>query len=195
MAHELEDGRSIIMIRSTKEQDGKTLSNIRWNYGYTTIPRHLRDIVVTEYGIAEIRGRSDAEVIAALLEIADSRFQDKLLDEAKRAGKIRQNYLIPDYARNNHPERLEKILAPQFPFGTDLTEEENTLRKALLVLKQMSEGHKLQVPELTDLRKTLLIPDQAHSFLARMELRRPKTIKERFMQRALVYALASIRAI
>jgi acyl-CoA hydrolase len=203
MAHELEDGRSIIMIRSTKEQNGKTLSNIRWNYGHITIPRHLRDIVVTEYGIAEIRGRSDAEVIAALLEIADSRFQDKLLDEAKRAGKIRQNYLIPDYARNNRPERLEKILAPyrerglfpQFPFGTDLTEEENTLRKALLVLKQMSEGHKLRVPQLTDLRKTLLIPDQAHSFLARMELRRPKTIKERLMQRALVYALASIRAI
>jgi acyl-CoA hydrolase len=203
MAHELEDGRSIIMIRSTKEQHGKTLSNIRWNYGHITIPRHLRDIVVTEYGIAELRGRSDEEVIAALLEIADSRFQDKLLNEAKGARKIRQSYSIPDYARNNRPERLEKILAPyrerrlfpQFPFGTDLTEEENTLRKALLILKQMSEEHKLRVPKLADLRKTLLIPDRAHSYLARMELNRPKTVKERLMQRALVYALASVRAI
>jgi acyl-CoA hydrolase len=203
MAHELEDGRSIIMIRSTKEQDGKTLSNIRWNYGHITIPRHLRDIVITEYGIAELRGRSDEEVVAALVEIADSRFQDRLLSEAKRAGKIRQNYSIPDYARNNRPERLEKILAPyrkrglfpQFPFGTDLTEEENTLRKALLILKQMSEGHKLRVPQLAHLRKTLLIPDQAHSYLARMDLNRPKNVKESFMQRALVYALASIDAI
>jgi acyl-CoA hydrolase len=203
MAHELEDGRSIIMIRSTKDQDGKTLSNIRWNYGHITIPRHLRDIVVTEYGIAELRGKNDEEVIAALLEIADSRFQDRLLGEAKRAGKIRQNYSIPDYARNNRPERLEKILAPyrkrglfpQFPFGTDLTEEENTLRKALLILKQMSEGRNLPVPQLAHLRKTVMIPDQAHSYLARMDLNRPKNVKESFMQRVLVYALASIDAI
>jgi acyl-CoA hydrolase len=203
MAHELEGGRSIIMIRSTKDHDGKTLSNIRWNYGHITIPRHLRDIVVTEYGIAELRGRSDEEVVAALLEIADSRFQEGLLNEAKRAGKIRRNYSIPEYARHNRPERLEKMLTPhrkrglfpQFPFGTDLTEEENTLRKALLVLKQISEGHKLRVPQFAHLRKTLVIPDRAHSYLARMDLRRPKTVKERLMQRALVYALASIRAI
>ncbi|PYS70050.1 MAG: acetyl-CoA hydrolase, partial [Acidobacteria bacterium] len=76
MAHELEDGRSILMIRSTKERDGKLRSNIRWNYGHVTIPRHLRDIVVTEYGIADLRGRTDEEVIIALVEIADSRFQD-----------------------------------------------------------------------------------------------------------------------
>lgn len=51
-----------------------------------TIPRHLRDIVVTEYGIADLRGRTDEEVIIALLEIADSRFQDGLVKEAKQAG-------------------------------------------------------------------------------------------------------------
>jgi hypothetical protein len=56
MAHELEDGRSILMIRSTKEEDGRLRSNIRWSYGHVTIPRHLRDIVVTEYGIADLRG-------------------------------------------------------------------------------------------------------------------------------------------
>src|SRR5438067_12863894 len=58
MAHALEDGRSILMIRSTKEEDGRLHSNVRWNYGHVTIPRHLRDIVVTEYGIADLRGRS-----------------------------------------------------------------------------------------------------------------------------------------
>lgn len=55
------------MIRSTNEEDGKTLSNIRWNYGHITIPRHLRDIVVTKHGVANLRGRSDEEVITALL--------------------------------------------------------------------------------------------------------------------------------
>ena len=110
MAHELADGRSIIMIRSTKEEDGKLRSNIRWSYGHVTIPRHLRDLVVTEYGIADLRGRSDEEVITSLLEIADSRFQDGLLKEAKRSGKVRENYEIPDRARNNRPERLENEL-------------------------------------------------------------------------------------
>jgi acyl-CoA hydrolase len=203
MAHELDDGRSIIMIRSTKEQEGKTLSNIRWNYGHVTIPRHLRDIVVTEYGIADLRGRSDEAVITALLEIADSRFQEGLLKEAKRAGKIKQSYSLPAHARNNRPEKLAKVLAPYrkrglfplFPFGTDLTDEELTLRKALLVLKRVSEEHRMRVPRLSELHKILVIPDEARSYLERMELNRPRSIKERAMQRALVYALASINAI
>jgi len=32
--------------------------------------------VITEYGIADLRGRTDEEVITALVEIADSRFQE-----------------------------------------------------------------------------------------------------------------------
>jgi acyl-CoA hydrolase len=44
---------------------------------------------LTEYGIADLRGRSDEDVIISLLEIADSRFQDGLLKKAKRAGKVR----------------------------------------------------------------------------------------------------------
>src|SRR5256885_13925065 len=79
MAHALEDGRSILMIRSTRKADGKVQSNIRWSYGSTTIPRQLRDFVVTEYGIADLRGRTDEQVATALIEIADSRFQDELL--------------------------------------------------------------------------------------------------------------------
>jgi acyl-CoA hydrolase len=49
-------------------------------------------------------------IIKALLEVADSRFQDELLKEAKSAGKISKNYQIPDHARDNRPERLEKVL-------------------------------------------------------------------------------------
>jgi hypothetical protein len=59
----------------------------------------------------------------------------------------------------------------------------------------MRVGHQLRVPQLAHLRKTLMIPDQAHSYLARMDLNRPKNVKESLMQRALVYALASIDAI
>ena len=58
------DGRSQAIGR---QAGAKVQSNIRWRYGHETIPRHLRDIVVTEYGVADLRGKSDAEVIAAML--------------------------------------------------------------------------------------------------------------------------------
>ncbi|MEC7377214.1 MAG: acetyl-CoA hydrolase/transferase C-terminal domain-containing protein, partial [Pseudomonadota bacterium] len=51
MAHELPGARSILTLRSTRKAHGNVLSNIVFNYGHCTIPRHLRDIVVTEYGI------------------------------------------------------------------------------------------------------------------------------------------------
>ncbi len=91
----LDGARSIITLDATRESGGKTLSNIRWSYAHQTIPRHLRDIIVTEYGVADLRGKSDAEVIAAMLCVTDSRFQDALLSKAKTAGKIDRGYEIP----------------------------------------------------------------------------------------------------
>jgi hypothetical protein len=142
----LEDARSIIMLRATREAKGRTTSNIRWNYGHTTIPRHLRDIVVTEYGIADLRGKTDRDVIAAMLAVADSRYQDDLLRRAKDAGKIEQSYELPRDCRDNTPERIERALAPAresgllplFPFGTDFTETEQRLIPALQLLQQAS---------------------------------------------------------
>jgi acyl-CoA hydrolase len=203
MAHELEDGRSILMIRSAKELNGKTHSNIRWQYGHVTIPRHLRDIVVTEYGVADLRGRTDEEVITALIDIADSRFQDGLVSEAKRAGKLRGDYTVPDYARNNCPDKLKTMLSKYrerglfnpFPFGTDLTEEEIVLRKALLVLKQVVQTKRLAIPRLSEIRKTIAIPRKARPYLERMSLDRPHTLNEKLLRRALLYGLASIDAI
>ncbi|HEV8429911.1 MAG TPA: acetyl-CoA hydrolase/transferase C-terminal domain-containing protein [Pyrinomonadaceae bacterium] len=199
MAHELEDGRSILMIRSTKD-NGQTRSNIRWTYGHVTIPRHLRDIVITEYGIAALRGRTDEEVIIALVEIADSRFQNDLVETAKRAGKLRKDYRIPDYACSNHPARLEALLKKyrerglftSFPFGTDLTEEELVLRKALIVLKQTVERKN---PRLTAVRRALAMPKAARPYLERMKLDQPRSFKERLYSRALVYGLAAVDAI
>jgi acyl-CoA hydrolase len=203
MAHALEDGRSIIMIRSTKEEDSKVRSNIRASYGHVTIPRHLRDLVVTEYGIADLRGRSDQDVITGLVEIADSRFQAELLKEAKRAGKVSGEYQIPDRARNNRPERFEKLvtsyrqrgLFPEFPFGTDLNPEEVVLRKALKKLKRTIQRNKFPIPRLREIRKIIAVPDRARPFLERMQLDRPHTFKERLLKRAVIYALASDDAI
>lgn len=79
MAHELEGARSIILLRATRQSGGETRSNIVWTGGEVTVPRHLRDIVITEYGVADLRGKTDREVAIALASIADSRFQRRSL--------------------------------------------------------------------------------------------------------------------
>ena len=93
-AFALEGARSVLALEATRAAARKPLSNIRWNYGHTTIPRHLRDVFVTEYGVADVRGKSDADVIAAMLAIADSRFQGELTRQAKEAGKLPKDFEI-----------------------------------------------------------------------------------------------------
>ena len=141
MAQALDGARSIIAVRATRQQDRRTISNIVWRYANATVPRHLRDIVVTEYGIADLRGKSDRDCIAAMLAIADSRFQPLLRQEAQRAGKLAES-TVRDRRRPNTPERLEALggarrdgLLPTFPLDTEMTEAEQSLAAALSDLK------------------------------------------------------------
>jgi acyl-CoA hydrolase len=144
MAHALPGARSILCVRSTRRKDGRLASNIVASYGNTTIPRHLRDIAISEYGIADLRGRTDAECIAAMIDIADSRFQEELLTAAKRANKIDAGYRIPAVAPSQHPaasrggfrRATAAGLFSEYPFGTDLTREEIELARALRWLKE-----------------------------------------------------------
>ena len=193
-AFALEDARSVVTMRATRSKDGKATSNIVFSYGHTTIPRHLRDMVVTEYGIADLRGKTDGEVVAEMLSIADSRFQDQLLAQAKKAGKIAASYQIPESHRHNTPQRIEAALSharmagllPLFPFGSDFTEEEVALMPALSHLRGASR---------VDLLKLVLRggPETAEAKrgLERMGLATPRSIKERLYRRALLAALAS----
>src|SRR6202048_3395217 len=145
-AFALQGARSIIVLPATRATAGRVTSNIRWNYGHTTIPRHLRDIVVTEYGIADLRGKSDREVIAAMLSVADSRFQGELLARAKHAGKIERSFELPPAWRDNTPDRIARALEPTraagllppFPFGTDFTATGQRLLPALARLRASS---------------------------------------------------------
>ena len=146
MAHALEGGRSVLMLRSTRTSAGRVHSNILWNYGHTTIPRHLRDIYVTEYGIADLRGKSDEDCILAMLSICDARFQDDLATRAKAAGKLRADFVMPARWRRNTPECLARALEPMrsrgefpvFPFGSDFNPEEIALLPALKRLREVS---------------------------------------------------------
>jgi acyl-CoA hydrolase len=201
MAHALPGARSILCVRATRTQHGRTSSNILWSYGNETIPRHLRDIVVTEYGVADLRGRTDEECIAALLQVADSRFQDSLLASARAAGKIRADYRIPDACRDNSPARLTRALTPyraagyfsEYPFGTDLTGEEIALVRALgwLESRTAGAGQRLRTFGAALMRGA---PGVGHAAaLARMGLAQPRGITERLQQRLVVLALDATR--
>jgi acyl-CoA hydrolase len=197
MAHALPEARSILTLRSTRDKNSTVTSNILWSYGNTTIPRHLRDIVVTEYGVADLRGLSDQDVIAAMLNIADSRFQDGLKRQAQAAGKLRDDYRIPDMHRNNTPRALEErfILArarglfSEFPFGSDFTGEEIVLAKALTRLKERTTGGWPRVKTLLGAVTFRGIPSAIRPYLARMSLSAPQTRQEWLWQRLLVQEL------
>jgi acyl-CoA hydrolase len=197
MAHALPDARSILCVRATRTRHGRTTSNIVWSYGHETIPRHLRDIVITEYGIADLRGRTDEEIIMALLEVADSRFQEELLARARAAGKIRADYRIPEACRDNTPARLRRALAEhrrqgffsEYPFGTDLTAEEIALSRALRFLdaRTGTAWAKLTTAAAALLRGRA---GPAHAAaLKRMGLDQPGSFSERLEQRLVVLGL------
>lgn len=193
-AFALQGARSILALESTRLAGARPQSNIRWRYGHETIPRHLRDIIVTEYGVADLRGKSDADVIAAMLGVSDSRFQDELARRAKDAGKLLKSYEIPAAHRDNLPERITRALKPArdagllplFPFGSDFTDVEQRLIPALQIL-QDAQRSPLRLPELLWQGFTRT-PEAADSeCLARLGLDKPETLTER-AYRALVSA-------
>ncbi|WP_022978147.1 acetyl-CoA hydrolase/transferase C-terminal domain-containing protein [Nevskia ramosa] len=145
MSHQLPEARSILLLKSVRGgSDGKPLeSNLVWEFPHATIARHERDIVITEYGVADLRGKTDRECIEALLAIADSRLQEKLAEQAQRAGKLPRSYQVPEASRQNLPQHLAAALAPfqtsgllpKLPFGNDLTDAELALAARLGKLK------------------------------------------------------------
>lgn len=200
-AFALEGAQSILTLESTRSVAKKAVSNIRWSYGHTTIPRHLRDVIVTEYGVADLRGQSDADVIAAMLGISDSRFQAELMRQAKDAGKLPKDYEIPAAHRENFPERIAAALKPSrdagllpaFPFGSDFTDVEQRLIPALQMLKEASASPLALLGLVWEGRRANHSAELA-ACLARMQLDRPASFADRLYRALLVAALARSRA-
>ncbi|WP_193164335.1 acetyl-CoA hydrolase/transferase C-terminal domain-containing protein [Microbulbifer hainanensis] len=200
-ALELPDARSIIAVPSTRCSKGEVMSNIVWQYPHCTIPRHLRDVVVTEYGVADLRGKSDRDVMVGMLCICDSRFQGELLAQAKQAGKIEADFTIPLEFTANTPEHIEAAfnderrlqLLPYYPLGTDLTDEEALLAVALKQLKVASKKWWKILPLVLAGRKALTdTSDSAryiHQCLERMEFEHTDTFEHRLEGYALAGAL------
>lgn len=198
MAHALEDARSVLMFRSQRGEGAKAESSVRWNYGHTTIPRHLRDIYVNEYGIADLLAQTDEECVIAMVAITDARFQAGLLRTAKQSRKLRDDFGgDPEWARNT-PQRLRETLAPfrkdgtlpDYPLGSDFTEVEQRLVKALgwLKPKTATTGSKLR----TVLRAMAARSDDSEA-MARMGLQEPRGLSARLEARLVALGLRETR--
>ena len=202
MAHELPGARSIMTLRSTRQSGGETVSNIVFNYAHCTIPRHLRDIVITEYGIADLRGQPDEQVYLRLIRIADSRFQPGLLTQAQKAGKVSSDFRLPADWRNNSPESVRAVVStsgreelfPAFPFGCDFTEEELALGKALKTLKAATATRRGKLATLLQALRAKDPQDRFGPLLERMGLKRPQGVREHLDQRLLIHGLQLIES-
>ncbi len=83
------DDRSLICLPSTVTIDGEARSRIHTAFGAGTVvttPRHQLDIVVTEYGAAEVSGLTVRNRAHVLAEIAHPTFRDSLHEAADRIG-------------------------------------------------------------------------------------------------------------
>jgi acyl-CoA hydrolase/GNAT superfamily N-acetyltransferase len=101
-------GKSILAIQSTAA--GETVSRIvptlSQGAGATLTRGDIR-YVVTEYGIAYLRGKNIRERAMALIAIAHPKFREWLVEEAKKAGFIYTDQMIMPGEKGRYPEELE----------------------------------------------------------------------------------------
>ncbi|MCX6523471.1 MAG: 4-hydroxybutyrate CoA-transferase [Actinobacteria bacterium] len=79
------DDRSLLCLRSSTMIDGVRTSRILSTAGphmTVTTPRHQVDTIITEFGAAELKGRTVHERAVALAEIAHPDFHEELLEAA-----------------------------------------------------------------------------------------------------------------
>jgi len=82
-------GKAIIAMRSSVKND--TISTIvptLTQGSFVTIPRHDVDYIITEYGVAHLRGKSLSERTLEMISIAHPNFRDYLKTEAEKLGFI-----------------------------------------------------------------------------------------------------------
>ncbi|MBU6079901.1 MULTISPECIES: acetyl-CoA hydrolase/transferase family protein [Allobacillus] len=88
-SHFSENGRGVICLHSTAKNDEitKIVPTLQQGAPVTTHKNDV-DYIVTEYGIARLRGKTIRERTKALIEIAHPKFREQLTKEAKHMGYL-----------------------------------------------------------------------------------------------------------
>jgi acyl-CoA hydrolase len=199
MGHALHHARSVLMLRATRDADGKRLPSVLWQYGHTTIPRHLRDVYVSEYGIADVLGRIDEDCVAAMVGIADAAHQPALLEQAQLNAKLAPDFVAPARWQRNTPQQLQAALAPfradgtlpDYPLGSDFTAVEQRVVRALQWLKAATATRSGKLRTIAAAVRSGTTDDA--DAMARMQLHAPTGVGERLEARLLALGLRRTR--
>jgi acyl-CoA hydrolase/GNAT superfamily N-acetyltransferase len=102
-----EGGKPVIALRSTAKDD--TVSRIVTRLQGAGVVTTRGDVhyVVTEFGVADLWGRSVRERAMALIQIAHPKFRARLLEDAKRAHLVYEDQILLPAAR--YPKEWERI--------------------------------------------------------------------------------------
>ena len=107
------NGFSIIALPSTAQNGGvsRIVSHLSEGAGIATTRGDI-DIVVTEYGIAELHGKSIYQRVMELTQIAHPKFRETLINAAKK-----RHYIFPDQVP---PSRQDLIFLENYKSYLDL---------------------------------------------------------------------------
>jgi acyl-CoA hydrolase/N-acetylglutamate synthase-like GNAT family acetyltransferase len=104
------DGKSIIMINATAKNNKESRIVPMLNNTIVTIPREDLRWVVTEFGIANLYGKSTQGRALAIISIAHPDFREELLFEAKKIGMVGPERTLGESVRGVYPVKFEEII-------------------------------------------------------------------------------------
>jgi acyl-CoA hydrolase/N-acetylglutamate synthase-like GNAT family acetyltransferase len=104
------DGKSIIMINATAKNNKESRIVPMLNNTIVTIPREDLRWVVTEFGIANLYGKSTQGRALAIISIAHPDFREELLFEAKKIGMVGPERTLGESVRGVYPVKYEEII-------------------------------------------------------------------------------------
>ncbi|MDT8272178.1 MAG: acetyl-CoA hydrolase/transferase C-terminal domain-containing protein, partial [Desulfomonilia bacterium] len=141
-------GKSILCLRSAyrNEKGAPVKSNVLPVLTNAIgVPRNKMDYVVTEYGSRCVRYATISERAKAVIELADSAYQGKLLAEAKKLALVQASYEIPAEFRNNTYAELERSFGAlsrehTYPLGLGIDLDAYTTPAEKAILSAVKNG-------------------------------------------------------
>ena len=118
-------GKSIIAIRSTAKNGTFSTIGLDLYKGNVTTPAESVHYIVTEYGIAILKGKSESEKAISLINIAHPKFRAKLRDQA-----IEQKLITPNDASRIELE-VPEVTATVVPNQRAIASEHQSFWKKL----------------------------------------------------------------